>query len=190
VTRTPRIPDVLGIHVRVINSGVSPAFLSFGAHRRFPIFRTALIPSGVPPKFLRRCCFPSSPPALCFIVSPSRLVYRSTRVRVRAVFSPREYYADAGDSALSARNGTPADAPDRSSLIKASYRGVDSRRADSRLSASEARRFPSRLADGPLGSAFRGKSTRDGLPPSAARIHPAEWNWRQAFYERARARLP
>lgn len=37
-------------------------------------------------------------------------------------------------------------------------------------------------------SSFRGKSTRDGLPPSVIRIHPVEWNWRQAFYERARAR--
>jgi len=114
VTRTPRIPDVLGIHVRVINSALlalrrfSPVFLSFGAHRRFPIFRTALIPSGVPPKLLRPRCFPSSPPALCFIVSPSRLMYRSIRDASR-LFAPSrpaagEYYADAATARVTQRH--------------------------------------------------------------------------------------
>lgn len=65
--------------------------------RRFPIFRTALIPSGVPPNRLRRRCFPSSSP-----YDPLRRVSCIDRVYMSSFYAfrlpyaaaSREYYAD------------------------------------------------------------------------------------------------
>lgn len=87
-------------------STVFPVSLSLSsgfsrADRRFPIFRTALIPSGVPPNRLRRRCFPSSPPSLTSmplrrVSCIDRRVYMSSFYAFRLPYAAagREYYAD------------------------------------------------------------------------------------------------
>lgn len=79
-------------------STVFPVSLSFGfsrADRRFPIFRTALIPSGVSPNRLRRRCFPSSPPSLSSM--PLRRVSCiDRRVYMSSFYAFRLPYAAAG----------------------------------------------------------------------------------------------